>query len=127
MTASAGKISAEAVPTSQKLQPRRLTAPKGASESTKYLDKALAATPVPRGCTGAGGGTALSTQMPDIRLAIQIARKQPFARRPANHAGVPEVSRFSCRKCIGVSGVYDYAGLAMDSRYRPRSCCLPPV
>jgi hypothetical protein len=28
---------------------------------------------------------------------------------------------------LGVSGVYDYAGLARDSRYRPRSCCLPPV
>ena len=30
--------------------------------------------------------------------------------------GVPEVSRFSCRKCLGVSGVYDYAGLPRDSR-----------
>ena len=48
---------------------------------TKFLDKALAATPVPRGGTGVGGGTALSTQVPDIRLAIQIPRKQPFARR----------------------------------------------
>ena len=29
---------------------------------------------------------------------------------------VPEVSRFSCRKYLGVSGVYDYAGLPRDLR-----------
>src|ERR1019366_3692198 len=29
---------------------------------------------------------------------------------------VPEVSRFSCRKFLGVSGVFDYAGLCRDSR-----------
>ena len=40
-------------------------------------------------------------------------------------AGVPEVSRFSCTKLPGVSGVYDYAGLTADSRLRLRSCCLP--
>ena len=40
-------------------------------------------------------------------------------------AGVSEVSRFSCLKFLGVSGVFDYAGLTMDSRYRPCSCCLP--
>jgi hypothetical protein len=27
-------------------------------------------------------------------------------------AGVPEVSRFSCLKFLGVPGVYDYAGLS---------------
>ncbi|HTF61702.1 MAG TPA: hypothetical protein VK638_03215, partial [Edaphobacter sp.] len=37
-------------------------------------------------------------------------------------AGVSEVSRFSCMKLPGVSGVYDYAGPNRDSRFRP-----PPV
>ena len=41
-------------------------------------------------------------------------------------AGTSEVSRFSCMKFLGVSGVYDYAGLPQGSRYRPGSCCLPP-
>ena len=40
-------------------------------------------------------------------------------------AGTSEVSRFSCMKFLGVSGVYDYAGLPGGSRYRPQSCCLP--
>ncbi len=31
-------------------------------------------------------------------------------------AGVFEVSRFSCMKFLGVSGVFDYAGLSKDSR-----------
>jgi hypothetical protein len=42
-------------------------------------------------------------------------------------AGVSEVSRFSCLKFLGVSGVFDYAGLSRDSRYRPYSCCLPRI
>src|SRR5450755_1873900 len=42
-------------------------------------------------------------------------------------AGISEVSRFSCMKFLGVSGVFDYAGLNMDSRYRPCSCCLPRI
>jgi len=42
-------------------------------------------------------------------------------------AGISEVSRFSCMKLPGVSGVFDYAGLNRDSRYRPCPCCLPPV
>ena len=40
-------------------------------------------------------------------------------------AGVSEVSRFSCMKLLGVSGVFDYAGLNRSSRYRACSCCLP--
>ena len=43
---------------------------------------------------------------------------------PGWAAGVSEVSRFSCMKFLGVSGVFDYAGLNKDSRYRPCSCCL---
>ena len=40
--------------------------------------------------------------------------------------GVPsEVSRFSSMKFLGVSGVFDYAGLIRNSRYRSRSCGLP--
>jgi hypothetical protein len=42
-------------------------------------------------------------------------------------AGVSEVSRFSCMKLPGVSGVYDYAGPDRNSRYRSRPCCLPPM
>jgi len=40
-------------------------------------------------------------------------------------AGAFEVSRFSCMKFLGVSGVSDYAGLSSGSRLRPRPCCLP--
>ena len=52
-----------------------------------------------------------------------------FSRRPAAWfaAGISEVSRFSCMKFLGVSGVYDYAGLTSGSRYRPCSCCLPHI
>jgi hypothetical protein len=42
-------------------------------------------------------------------------------------AGIPEVSRFSCMKYLGVSGVFDYAGLSRNSCCRPRSCCLPRI
>src|SRR5271168_3511024 len=42
-------------------------------------------------------------------------------------AGVSEVSRFSCMKLPGVSGVYDYAGPDRNLRYRSRPCCLPPM
>ena len=42
-------------------------------------------------------------------------------------AGISEVSRFSCMKFIGVSGVFDYAGPNRDSRYRPCSCCPSPI
>jgi hypothetical protein len=31
-------------------------------------------------------------------------------------AGISEVSRFSCMKFLGVSGVFDYAGLNRNSR-----------
>jgi hypothetical protein len=47
----------------------------------------------------------------------------PADLRPGLTAGVSEVSRFSCMKFIGVSGVFDYAGPNRDSRYRPCSCC----
>ncbi len=30
-------------------------------------------------------------------------------------------------KFLGVSGVFDYAGLIRNSRYRPWSCCLPRI
>jgi hypothetical protein len=33
----------------------------------------------------------------------------------------------SCMKFLGVSGVFDYAGLIRSSRYRACSCCLPPI
>ncbi len=50
----------------------------------------------------------------------------PAVLRFASTAGASEVSRFSCMKCLGVSGVYDYAGLNRDSRLRLCPCCLPP-
>ena len=40
----------------------------------------------------------------------------PAVLRPTFFAGFPEVSRFSCMKFLGVSGVFDYAGLNKDSR-----------
>ena len=46
---------------------------------------------------------------------------------PGLTAGLSEVSRFSCMKFIGVSGVFDYAGPSRDSRYRPCSCCQPRI
>jgi hypothetical protein len=46
---------------------------------------------------------------------------------PGLTAGVSEVSRFSCMKFIGVSGVFDYAGPNRDSRYRLCPCCQPRI
>jgi hypothetical protein len=51
----------------------------------------------------------------------------PADLRPGSVADVPEVSRFSCMKFLGVSGVFDYAGLDKSSRYRACSCCLPRI
>jgi len=48
-----------------------------------------------------------------------------YRRNPA--AGVSEVSRFSCMKFLGVSGVFDYAGPNRNSRYRPCPFCLPCI
>src|ERR1035437_8987718 len=44
--------------------------------------------------------------------------------RPSWGRDALEVSRFSCTKLPGVSGVYDYAGLTADSRLAP-SVMLP--
>ena len=54
-------------------------------------------------------------------------KPSPAVLRLTFAAGVCEVSRFSCMKFLGVSGVFDYAGLNKDSRYRPCSCCLPRI
>src|SRR5215471_11870665 len=51
----------------------------------------------------------------------------PTVLLPGLTAGVSEVSRFSCMKFIGVTGVFDYAGPIRDSRYRPCSCCHSPI
>ena len=40
----------------------------------------------------------------------------PTVLLPGLAAGVSEVSRFSCMKLLGVSGVFDYAGLSRNSR-----------
>jgi hypothetical protein len=52
-------------------------------------------------------------------------KPSPAVLRLTFAAGVCEVSRFSCMKFLGVSEVFDYAGLTKGSRYRPCSCCLP--
>ena len=52
-------------------------------------------------------------------------KPSPAVLRLTFAAGISEVSRFSCMKFLGVPGVFDYAGLNRDSRYRPCSCCLP--
>src|SRR5229473_7837477 len=54
-------------------------------------------------------------------------KPSPAVLRPIFVAGISEVSRFSCMKYLGVSGVFDYAGLSGNSRDRPRSCCLPNI
>src|ERR1039458_6317325 len=51
----------------------------------------------------------------------------PAVLSPTVAAGISEVSRFSCMKFLGVSGVFDYAGLNRNSRYRPGSCGLPRI
>jgi hypothetical protein len=40
----------------------------------------------------------------------------PAVLLPGFAAGVSEVSRFSCMKLLGASGVFDYAGLNRNSR-----------
>ena len=54
-------------------------------------------------------------------------KPSPAVLRPISVAGIPEVSRFSCMKFLGVPGVFDYAGLSGCSRYRACSCCLPRI
>src|SRR5215469_16686145 len=48
----------------------------------------------------------------------------PAGLLPGLTAGASEVSRFSCMKFLGVSGVFDYAGLNRNSRLRFCPCCL---
>jgi hypothetical protein len=54
-------------------------------------------------------------------------KPSPAVLRLTFAAGVCEVSRFSCMKFLGVPGVFDYARLSGNSRYRSHSCCLPPL
>jgi hypothetical protein len=54
-------------------------------------------------------------------------KPSPAVLRLTLAAGVSEVSRFSCTKFLGVSGVFDYAGPNQSSRYRVGSCCLPLI
>ena len=54
-------------------------------------------------------------------------KPSPAVLRLTFAAGVCEVSRFSCMKFLGVSGVFDYAGPNKSSRYRACSCCLPRI
>src|SRR5439155_6084095 len=51
----------------------------------------------------------------------------PADLQPRMAASIFEVSRFSCMMFLGVSGVFDYAGLSRNSRYRPCPCCLPRI
>jgi hypothetical protein len=45
-----------------------------------------------------------------------LPEPSPAVLRLTLAAGVSEVSRFSCMKFLGVSGVFDYAGLGRNSR-----------
>ena len=54
-------------------------------------------------------------------------KPSPAVLRLTFAAGIFEVSRFSCMKYLGVSGVFDYAGLSRNSHYRPCPCCLPRI
>ena len=54
-------------------------------------------------------------------------KPSPAVLQPGWTAGVSEVSRFSCMKFLGVSGVFDYAGPDRNSRYRSCPCCLPRI
>jgi len=58
-------------------------------------------------------------------MRVVWPKPSPAGLRLTFATGIPEVSRFSCMKFLGVSGVFDYAGLNKDSRYRSCSCCLP--
>src|SRR5438034_4778494 len=60
-------------------------------------------------------------------LRVRPSSFSPADLRPGLAVGVSEVSRFSCMKFLGVSGVFDYAGLSRCSRYRACSCCLPRI
>jgi hypothetical protein len=65
---------------------------------------------------GFTGTTARSDSSPAYTSGVRLwAFPDRFPR-----GNTEEVSRFSCRKCLGVPGVYDYAGLCRDSRLRPR-------
>jgi hypothetical protein len=68
----------------------------------------------------------LSDSSPTYTRAVW-PKPSPAVLRLTLAAGVCEVSRFSCMKFLGVSGVFDYAGLNSSSRYRCCSCCLPHI
>ena len=46
-------------------------------------------------------------------------KPSPAVLRLTRAAGACEVSRFSCMKFLGVSGVFDYAGPSRNSRLSP--------
>jgi hypothetical protein len=73
-----------------------------------------------------GGNTPLCDSSGTCMRAVRPG-PSPADVLPDWAAGVSEVSRFSCMKFLGVPGVFDYAGLNKDSRYRPCSCCLPRI
>jgi len=60
-------------------------------------------------------------------MCVRVVRPEPSPAVLLSglKAGISEVSRFSCTKLLGVSGVYDFAGLNWDSRYCPGPYSLP--
>ena len=72
-------------------------------------------------------GTIPSCDSSGTSMRAVRPKPSPAVLRSGWTAGVSEVSRFSCMKFLGVSGVFDYAGLIRDSRYRSCSCCLPRI
>ena len=72
------------------------------------------------------GTTPRSDASETYRRAVR-PKPSPAHRLSVWTAGVSEVSRFSCLKFLGVSGVFDYAGLSKSSRERACSGCLPCI
>src|ERR1700730_7466506 len=90
------------------------------------LPSSLSANDVPSLFEGFIGTMPLCDSSETCTMAVW-PEPSPAVLRQTFAAGISEVSRFSCLKFLGVSGVFDYAGLNRDSRYRPCSFCLPHI
>ena len=86
--------------------------------------------PPPGSPAGAGPSCSVaSSVLPVVRLLAGVRVVVRLAPSPTGLPLLPtdtdEVSRFSCRKFLGVRGVFDRAGPGADSRCHLRRCGLP--